>query len=57
VFNLAKLPVTVNRYFELMGIDPETQLPRRAELERLGLRDVASTVDGLHSKEKPAQLG
>jgi hypothetical protein len=36
-----------------MYIDPETQSPKRAELERLGLRDVADMLDGLHSKEKP----
>jgi len=56
-FNLGKLPVTVNRYFELMGIDPETQLPKRAELERLGLKDVADRLDGLDHKEKPAPPG
>jgi aldehyde:ferredoxin oxidoreductase len=57
IFNIAKIPVTVNRYFELMGIDPEAQLPRRAELERLGLKDVADMLDGLHSKERPAPPG
>lgn len=54
IFNIAKIPITVNRYFELMGIDPETQLPKRAELERLGLKDVADMLEGLHSKEKQA---
>jgi len=56
-FNLGKLPVTVNRYFELMGIDAETQLPRRAELERLGLKEVADMLQGAHSKEKTAPPG
>ena len=40
-----------------MGIDSETQLPKRAELERLGLKDVADMLDGLAYREKPAPPG
>ena len=30
-----------------MGIDPWTRLPKRVELERLGLKDVADMLDSL----------
>ena len=55
--DLGKIPRVSQRYCELMGIDPETQFPKRAELERLGLKDVADMLDGLHSKEKAAPPG
>jgi aldehyde:ferredoxin oxidoreductase len=55
--DLAKIPQVSQRYCELMGIDPETQLPKRAELERLGLKDVADMLDGLDSKEKAVRPG
>jgi hypothetical protein len=38
-------------------IDPEPELARRAELARLGLKDVADILDGLRSKERPAPPG
>jgi hypothetical protein len=33
-----------------MGIDPWTHLPKREELERLGLKDVADMLDNLEEK-------
>ena len=45
MFNLAKMPITINRYYEIMGIDPETHVPTRKELERLGMKDVADMLD------------
>jgi hypothetical protein len=55
--DLGKIPQLSQRYCELMGIDSETQLPKRAELERLGLKDVADMLDGLDSREKAAPPG
>ncbi|MFC2027236.1 aldehyde ferredoxin oxidoreductase N-terminal domain-containing protein [Chloroflexota bacterium] len=37
----------MNRYYELMGIDPVTCLPLREELEKLGLVDVADMLETL----------
>jgi aldehyde:ferredoxin oxidoreductase len=46
-FNLAKMPQVIKRYCELMGLDPETRLPLRSELARLGMHDVADMLEGL----------
>jgi aldehyde:ferredoxin oxidoreductase len=45
--DLGKVPQVARGYCELMGIDPDTQLPTRKELERLGLNDVANMLEGL----------
>ena len=44
MIDIEKLPQVILRYFELMGIDPDTHLPLREELERLGLDDVADML-------------
>jgi aldehyde:ferredoxin oxidoreductase len=56
-FNLGKMPKTVSRYYELMGMDPLTQLPTRQELERLGMNDVADMLDELGSQPAAARAG
>jgi aldehyde:ferredoxin oxidoreductase len=43
--DIEKLPQVIVRYFELMGIDPDTHLPLRSELERLDLGDVADMLE------------
>jgi hypothetical protein len=45
--DLGKVPQVARGYCELMGIDPDTQLPTRKELERLGMNDVANMLEGL----------
>ena len=45
--DIGKIPEVTNRYYEIMGIDPWTRLPKREELERLGLKDVADMLDKL----------
>ncbi|MFC2027772.1 aldehyde ferredoxin oxidoreductase N-terminal domain-containing protein [Chloroflexota bacterium] len=54
-FDLGKAPMVIKRYCELMGIDPETLLPLRSELERLGMSDVADYLERLDSKDKSAE--
>ena len=49
--DLGKIPQVSQKYCELMGIDPETQLPKRMELERLGMKDVADKLEDSDSKE------
>jgi len=48
--DIEKIPQVTNRYYELMGIDPWTRLPKREELERLGMKDVADMLDKLEEK-------
>jgi hypothetical protein len=48
--DIEKIPQVTNRYYEIMGIDPWTHLPKREELERLGLKDVADMLDNLEEK-------
>jgi aldehyde:ferredoxin oxidoreductase len=50
--DIGKIPEVTNRYYEIMGIDPWTRLPKREELERLGLKDVADMLEKL--EENPA---
>jgi aldehyde:ferredoxin oxidoreductase len=49
-----KVPLAMNRYCELMGVDPTTKLPLRSELERLGMTDVADTLEKLRAEGTPA---
>jgi len=55
VIDIEKIPQVTNRYYELMGIDPWTRLPKREELERLGLKDVADMLDNLEEKAAVAE--
>jgi len=50
MFNIEKMLQTISRYYELMGIDPETQLPTTKELERLGMKDIAGILEKLEQK-------
>ena len=52
--DIAEAPQVTNRCYEPMGIDSWTRLPKREGLEGLGLKDVADTLEGLDSQEKPA---
>jgi aldehyde:ferredoxin oxidoreductase len=49
-FDLGKIPQVTAKYCELMGVDPTTKLPLRSELERLGMNDVAYTLDKAEEK-------
>lgn len=54
--DIGKVPEVTNRYYELMCIDPWTRLPLRTELERLGMKDVADTLDkAAAAEEAPAE--
>lgn len=48
------LSAGIDRYYELRGIDVETGLPRRETLERLGLADVADSLEGEYGIALPA---
>jgi aldehyde:ferredoxin oxidoreductase len=52
-FAFEKLPQVILGYFKHMGIDPDTHMPLRSELERLGLNDVADRLEekGLVEKQ------
>jgi aldehyde:ferredoxin oxidoreductase len=55
VIDLGKVPEVTSRYYELMCIDPWTRQPTRQELERLGMKDVADTLEKAEEKAAAAE--
>ena len=43
--NIKELNGAVRIYLRMRGIDPESAIPTREALERLGLKDVANKLD------------
>ncbi len=54
--DLEKLYQVVERYCEIRGLDPDTLLPTRKELERLGISDVADRL-GLEPDDGQTEAG
>jgi len=53
--DVEKLPQVMAKYYDLMGIDMDTMLPKRKELERLGMKDVADMLENLEQTPAPPE--